>query len=111
MRISDWSSDVCSSDLSKAAKRQIPVHRHWPWRLSGRTPDLVVELVVADAQCQLTRPHVRSPDGVPNDLSQNRGSCRPTDTGAVPHNPAKWHGTAGLGRAAPPLPPRPDERR
>src|SRR3546814_13108252 len=81
MRISDWSSDVCSSDLSKAAKRQIPVHRHWPWRLSGRTPDLVVELVVADAQCQLTRPHVRSPDGVPNDLSQNRGSCRSTDTG------------------------------
>src|SRR3546814_13773529 len=66
--------------LSKAAKRQIPVHRHWPWRLSGRTPALVVELVVADAQCQLTRPHVRSPDGVPNNLSQNLGSFRPPTT-------------------------------
>src|SRR3546814_17898812 len=85
--------------LSKAAKRQIPVNRHWPWRLSGRTPDLVVELVVEDAQCQLTRPHVPSPEGGPNELSQNRGSHRSTANTAVPQKPDKWTGTRRIGTA------------
>src|SRR3546814_10937816 len=36
MRISDWSSDVCSSDLAEPAKA---VERHWVQIASGRNKD------------------------------------------------------------------------
>src|SRR3546814_5311769 len=46
MRISDWSSDVCSSDLRPAAtgdreahRRRLRLHRHGPLR-AARLPDL-----------------------------------------------------------------------
>src|SRR3546814_17828617 len=35
MRISDWSSDVCSSDLKGAAAMAKVVEDHWPHPLTG----------------------------------------------------------------------------
>src|SRR3546814_16495016 len=36
MRISDWSSDVCSSDLRRDARRHLPCRRGGPPRQHGR---------------------------------------------------------------------------
>src|SRR3546814_11478478 len=46
MRISDWSSDVCSSDLPKADERgKSPVTRLGPRRSDAVVPDLACALI------------------------------------------------------------------
>src|SRR3546814_16429550 len=45
MRISDWSSDVCSSDLDAAALVPLSLHgfSHPPARMGGQLPDCTIE--------------------------------------------------------------------
>src|SRR3546814_8531165 len=43
MRISDWSSDVCSSDLAEDLARQVPAAHHDA--LARRPPELASDLV------------------------------------------------------------------
>src|SRR3546814_5957774 len=38
MRISDWSSDVCSSDLKADSAESLFIHRHYPMQLSPSNP-------------------------------------------------------------------------
>src|SRR3546814_17933759 len=59
MRISDWSSDVCSSDLAFGEARQYPVLRRFPIVDSrmgiGRGRDLVGDRGLAD---EVEAPHI-----------------------------------------------------
>src|SRR3546814_6923999 len=53
MRISDWSSDVCSSDLSYGERQPQQVrfrHRHWEQMQTG--PGIVMEVLGLDALAQ-----------------------------------------------------------
>src|SRR3546814_10458786 len=64
MRISDWSSDVCSSDLHRAPRRP-PRHRLHPRRRPRRRagPAGAARLHV-DSRCRLTHVDPRHADGV-----------------------------------------------
>src|SRR3546814_7394008 len=53
MRISDWSSDVCSSDLTKAAvKNNYRYRRHYP-KITLKIPDATRDCVIDRASARI----------------------------------------------------------
>src|SRR3546814_5146881 len=83
MRISDWSSDVCSSDLAEAAGEGL----EWPRRklLVAEENHQMVEERLADRGDAVVRERRRQVG--PGDLGPDRSRDRRDGYGAVSHAP------------------------
>src|SRR3546814_8046834 len=85
MRISDWSSDVCSSDLRHPRQcdhRTLAILDHLGGEAGGRRPSLV-----GDAQRPLVAPEFQQP------VDEGAGAARPVD-------PLRHRAALELGRAS-----------
>src|SRR3546814_10357401 len=88
MRISDWSSDVCSSDLHGQRRAQSQFERNRPQQHSQRK----------HAQRQIELAHDRSPGAGKRRSEQTHSKKQPEFVGIAPRAKQRHHAGAQFGR-------------
>src|SRR3546814_2501339 len=85
MRISDWSSDVCSSDLRSPVASNLPVLLSCSLiDAESAPPDCNVPLLVTLAALRVTRPGPSDPISVPLLMSVPTSMLEPVSAWSVP---------------------------
>src|SRR3546814_11958888 len=109
MRISDWSSDVCSSDLFAEPKHSVAVARFFLDELArnGTTTAAVYGTVHAGAaEAFFAEAHHRNARMIAGKVLMDRNAPAPLmDTAATGYDESKalierWHGHGRVGRAS-----------